>query len=135
MAMGMLFIWCQVLGSMLGVELARYYFNVSHPEQYGPATPLFVDSGLGCALVYEAVCSFLMVLVQLGICESIDKNFVVASTLVVLLTRYTGAAMDPLGPTCAGIFARDSSHIEIGWFGGLFGGAIAGLFWRVGLKK
>lgn len=132
-AVGAFYIAAQVLGTAIGVELARPFFNASVYDAVGYPTAPFADDGtIAVALAYETACSVAMVLVQLGLCASFDKQYVVASTLVVVLTRYTGAAMDPLGPTSGAIFARDTNDglYSIHWAGGLVGGAIAGYVWK-----
>ena len=131
LAMGTLFIGAQCLGTALGVEVARLAARPELHQHVGyPAAPYSEDFWF--ALAFEVGCSVLMVLVQLGLFSSIDKRYVVASTLVVVLTRYTGAAMDPLGPTSGAIFGRDTNPhlLSIHWVGGLIGGAIAGVIWR-----
>jgi len=133
--MSVVIIFSQTIGSALGVELTRYATDSALHGNYGLVVPSYVESGLAPAVGYEAVCSVLMVLVQLGLFQAVDQFFVVASTLVVVLVKATGAFMDPLGPTSAAVFARDGAHLEIGWIGGLVGGAIAGYVWRNVLGK
>jgi len=134
LAIGTVFVSAQCLGTALGVEIARLAVRPELHQHVGyPAPPYVEEAGaFWFALSFEVGCSVLMVLVQLGLFSSIDKRYVVASTLVVVLTRYTGAAMDPLGPTSGAIFGRDASPhlLSIYWVGGLVGGAIAGWIWR-----
>jgi len=134
LAMGAVFIGAQCLGTALGVEAARLAVRPDLHQHVGYPDPRYSEDAdaFWFAFAFEVFCSVLMVLVQLGVFSSIDKRYVVASTLVVVLTRYTGAAMDPLGPTSGAIFGRDTnSHLfSIHWVGGLIGGAIAGWIWR-----
>jgi len=137
LAMALLIFASQVLGSAIGVEMTRYATDKSALKFFGPVAPAYGDAGVATALAYEAACSVAMTLVQLGLCESVDHLNLVATTLVVGLVKVTGAFMDPLGPTSAAIFARDGGHYlwEVGWLGGLVGGAIAGWIWRSVLHK
>lgn len=137
LAMATLIFASQVLGSALGVEVTRYATDKSAHKFFGPVAPAHGDTGIATALAYEAACSVAMTLVQLGLCESVDHLNLLSTTLVVTLIKATGAFMDPLGPTSAALFARDGGHglWEVGWLGGLVGGAVAGWIWRNVLNK
>jgi glycerol uptake facilitator-like aquaporin len=131
LAVAVLYLGVQVLGTAFGVEIARHAIDSRLHKHFSTVTPAYMSEGYAPAFVYEVICSVIMTLVQLGICQSFDKRFVVASSVVVALTKYTGASMDPLAPTSAAVFARDAIYlVEIGWFGGIVGGAIAGCIWR-----
>merc|ERR1719469_1069337 len=99
-------------------------------EHVVPPVPPYVESGLWAAGAYELVCTVLLILVSLG-CDLFDSGYIVASTLIVVLVRFTGASMDPLGAICGAWFAGDYSHqLQVYWVASIVGGLIAGFIWK-----
>ena len=100
------------------------------PAAFAAPVPPYVENNLWVAAAYELVCTVLLILVSLG-CDLFDKHYIIASTLIVVLVRFTGASMDPLGAICGGYFARDySNQLEVYWVSSIAGGIIAGLIWK-----
>ncbi|KAL1521864.1 hypothetical protein AB1Y20_021515 [Prymnesium parvum] len=129
-----LFVAAQLFGSALAMELMELVVDPALREHIRPPHPPYIDEGIWAAILFELVCTFLMVLLYLGCTEleRFDKHYVLTSGLVVALVRYTGASMDPLGAFSAALFAEDYIHqLEVYWFGSLAGGLLAGLVWRV----
>lgn len=123
-------IGAQVVGCLFAMECVRLLVPDHLHEHFEAPVPPFVDSGLWAAALWELVCTVLFILVSLG-CQLFDKYYVVASTLVVALVRYTGATMDPLGAICGAWFEGEYSHqLEIFWAASIAGGLIAGAIWK-----
>mmetsp|Transcript_5204 Transcript_5204/g.10550 ORF Transcript_5204/g.10550 Transcript_5204/m.10550 type:complete len:627 (-) Transcript_5204:295-2175(-) len=125
-----LYIIAQTVGCVFSMEFVRFIAPDHLHEHFGPAIPPYMESGLWTAGAYELVCTVLLILVSLG-CDLFDTHYIIASTLIVVLVRFTGASMDPLGAICGAWFAGDYSHqMEVYWGASLFGGLIAGFIWK-----
>jgi len=125
-----LYIAAQTAGCVFAMEFLRLAFPNQLHEHFAPPTPPYMESGMWAAGGYELVCTLLLILVSLG-CELFDSDYIIASTLIVVLVRFTGASMDPLGAICGAWFAGDySNQLEVYWVASIVGGLIAGFIWK-----
>ena len=108
-----------VLAQTAGCLFAMEFLRTTAPEGLHGylivGEPPYLEDGIWAAASWEMLCTVPLILVSLG-CDLFDHYYVVASTLVVLLVRFTGASMDPLGAISTAYFAGDYSHqIEVYW--------------------
>jgi len=130
LAAAVLYIIAQTAGCVFAMECIRLIAPNHLHEHFGAPIPPYTELGLWAAGAYELVCTVLLILVSLG-CDLFDTHYIIASTLIVVLVRFTGASMDPLGAICGAWFAGDYSHqMEVYWGASLFGGLIAGFIWK-----